>query len=50
MGVMTRAQFAKSLQDGLNAHFGLEYDQWPEEYSQVFQQDNSEKAYEADRS
>jgi len=48
MGVMTRAQFAKSLQDGLNAHFGLEYDQWPEEYSQVFQQDNSEKAYEED--
>jgi len=48
MGVMTRAQFAKSLQDGLNAHFGLEYDQWPEEYSQIFQQDSSEKASEED--
>lgn len=48
MGVMTRAAFAKSLQDGLNTHFGLEYDQWPEEYSQIFQQDSSEKAYEED--
>lgn len=48
MPVMTRAQFAKSLQDGLNTHFGLEYDEYPEEYSQVFQIDNSDKAFEED--
>lgn len=48
MGTMTRQQFAKSLQDGLNTHFGLEYDQWPEEFSQIFQQDTSEKAFEED--
>ncbi len=49
MGVMTRAQFAKSLQDGLNTHFGLEYDDWPEEYSQVFYQETSQKAFEEDQ-
>lgn len=48
MPVMTRAQFAKSLQDGLNTHFGLEYDEYPEEYSRVFQVDKSSKAYEED--
>lgn len=48
MAVMTRAQFAKSLQDGLNAHFGLEYDEWPEEYSQVFDVEDSQKAFEED--
>ncbi|MCG7931968.1 MAG: hypothetical protein N0E44_18200 [Candidatus Thiodiazotropha lotti] len=49
MATMTRAQFAKSLQDGLNGHFGMEYDQWPEEYSQVFVEEDSEKAFEEDQ-
>lgn len=48
MPVMTRAQFAKSLQDGLNTHFGLEYDQYPEEYSMFLDVENSQKAYEED--
>lgn len=48
MAVMTRAQFAKSLQDGLNTHFGLEYAEHPEEFSRVFQVDTSEKAFEED--
>jgi len=48
MPTMSRAQFAKSLQDGLNTHFGLEYDQYPEEYTSVFQVDSSKKAYEED--
>jgi len=48
MAQMTRAQFAKSLQDGINAHFGLEYDTWPEEFSRVFDVDTSDKAYEED--
>lgn len=46
---MTRAQFAKSLQDGLNTHFGLEYNEYPEEYSQVFDVETSEKAFEEDQ-
>ncbi|MGH1372982.1 MAG: Mu-like prophage major head subunit gpT family protein [Cellvibrionaceae bacterium] len=49
MGTMTRAQFAKSLQDGLNGHFGLEYDEHPEEWSQVFDVDTSQKAFEEDQ-
>lgn len=48
MPQMTRQQFAKSLQDGLNAHFGLEYDQYPEEFSKVFSVENSQKAFEED--
>ncbi len=48
MPVMTRADFQKSLQDGLNTHFGLEYDQYPEEYSRVFDVENSQKAFEED--
>ncbi|RJQ53486.1 MAG: hypothetical protein C4521_07510 [Actinobacteria bacterium] len=48
MAIMTRAQFAKSLQDGLNAHFGLEYSDYPEEFSRVFDVETSEKAYEED--
>jgi len=30
MGTMTRAQFSKLLQEGLNTVFGLEYKQHPE--------------------
>lgn len=31
--VMTRAQFARDLQDGINSHFGMSYDTWPTEYT-----------------
>jgi hypothetical protein len=48
MAVMTRAQFAKSLQDGLNGHFGLEFDEWPEEWSLIFEVEDSQKAFEED--
>lgn len=48
MAVMTRAQFAKSLQDGLNALFGLEYDDYATEHDQVFDVDTSKKAFEED--
>ena len=46
---MTRAQFAKSLQEGLNTHWGLEYMSHPEEYKRVFQIENSRKAFEEDQ-
>lgn len=49
MAVMTRQQFAKSMQDGLNGHFGMEYDRWPEEYSLVFDEEDSDKAFEEDQ-
>jgi len=48
MAVMTRASFAKMQQDGLNTIFGLEYDDYPTEYDQVFDVSTSEKAFEED--
>lgn len=48
MSVMNRAQFKKQLQDGLNAIFGLEYNQHKEEYTAIFTVENSQKAYEED--
>lgn len=34
--VMTRAQFARDLQDGINAHFGMSYKTWQPEYTRIF--------------
>ena len=45
---MNRAQFAKMLEPGLNTLFGLEYDQYPPEYSAVFSSNSSRKAFEED--
>ena len=45
---MNRAQFAKELQEGLNAVFGLEYNQWPEEWKYIFDVEKADKAYEED--
>lgn len=44
--VMTRAQFARDLQDGINAHFGMNYDKWPTEYTKVFETKRSNRAFE----
>ncbi|MBX3504415.1 MAG: hypothetical protein KF895_02975 [Parvibaculum sp.] len=46
---MTRAQFRKQLQEGLNANFGLEYRRHPEIWRQFFEVQNSNKAYEEDQ-
>jgi hypothetical protein len=48
MATMTRAQFAKSLQDGLNAHFGLEYNDFPVEHDSYLDKETSSKAFEED--
>ena len=45
---INRAQFAKMLEPGLNALFGLEYDQAPAEWSAVFETNSSQKAFEED--
>ena len=45
---MNRAQFAKMLEPGLNTLFGLEYDSYPPEYTQVFSSNSSSKAFEED--
>lgn len=45
---MTRAAFAKSLQRGVNTHFGLAYKKHPQEWPHLFKIETSEKAYEED--
>jgi hypothetical protein len=45
---MTRQQFAKQLQDGLNTVFGMEYDDFTPVAERIFSTHNSQKAYEED--
>jgi len=45
---MHRANFAKLLEPGLNTLFGLEYDQYPQEWKPVFAANTSTRAYEED--
>lgn len=45
---MNRAQFKKSLQDGINTHFGLEYRRYEQEWREFFDMETSSKAYEED--
>ena len=48
MAIMNRTQFAKELERGLNTVFGLDYDQYPEEWRKIFETSTSEKAFEED--
>lgn len=43
---MQRSHFPKSLQEGLNAIFGLNYRKFPEEWRKVFDAKTSRKAFE----
>jgi len=43
---ISRAQLAKELEPGLNSLFGLEYDQYQQEYSEIFSIEDSSKAFE----
>lgn len=45
---MNRSFNPKLLEEGLHSVFGLEYKQHPEEWRQVFDSQNSKKAYEED--
>ena len=45
---MHRANFAKLLEPGLNTLFGLEYDQYPQEWKPVFAANTSTRASEED--
>jgi hypothetical protein len=45
---MSRAQFKKQLQLGLNTVFGLEYKRYPEQWREIFDVFTSKKAYEED--
>ena len=43
---INRAQLAKELEPGLNSLFGLEYDQYQQEYTEIFSIEDSQKAFE----
>ena len=43
---VSRAQLLKELVPGLNALFGLEYKQYPQEWSDVFMTETSDRAFE----
>lgn len=45
---MNRALFAKQLEPGLNALFGLEYKSYPEQWKDIFESNSSKKAFEED--
>jgi len=42
------ASFAKTLWPGINAWYGREYAEWPVEYTDLFNMENSSRAYEED--
>lgn len=43
---MTRLSWPKDLEEGLNAHFGMDYRQHPEEWRMYMDTNNSNKAFE----
>tara|TARA_R100000908_G_C3750116_1_gene144749 strand:+ start:737 stop:1642 length:906 start_codon:yes stop_codon:yes gene_type:complete len=43
---ISRAQLAKELEPGLNALFGLEYDRYENEHSEIFSEEASDRAFE----
>jgi len=45
---ITRASFPRDLTEGLNAHFGMSYNEYPVEYTEVFDTFTSNKAFEED--
>ena len=47
-GVITSSSFAKLLWPGLNAVYGKAYNDYPEEWSKLFEKNTSDRAYEED--
>jgi hypothetical protein len=43
---ISRAQLVKELEPGLNALFGLEYKQYGEQWSEIFDTESSDRAFE----
>lgn len=46
MGIINTGSFAKALWPGINAWFGLRYKEWPTEYTALFDEEKSGKAFE----
>lgn len=47
-GVITSSSFAKLLWPGLNSIYGKSYNDYPEEWSKLFEKNSSDRAYEED--
>ncbi|MBU8921272.1 MAG: hypothetical protein KOO63_05585 [Bacteroidales bacterium] len=47
-GVITRGGFGKFLWPGMNSTYAAEYKKYPEEYTELFSYNSSDKAYEED--
>jgi hypothetical protein len=43
---ISRAQLAKELEPGLNALFGMEYDRYDREHTEIFDEESSDRAFE----
>ena len=43
---ISRAQLAKELEPGLNALFGMEYDRYENEHSEIYETESSDRAFE----
>ena len=43
---ITRSQLLKELEPGLNALFGMEYDRYDNEHAEIFDTENSDRAFE----
>jgi len=46
MSTMSRAQFKRSLQEGVHTHFGMELERRPEQWKQIYDERTSRKAWE----
>ena len=43
---ISRAQLMKELEPGLNALFGMEYDRYDNEHAEIYDTENSDRAFE----
>ena len=43
---ISRAQLLKELLPGLNALFGLEYDNYENEHAEIYETENSDRSFE----
>ena len=43
---ISRSQLAKELEPGLNALFGMEYDEYNGEYEEIYSIEDSDRAFE----
>ena len=43
---ISRAQLVKELEPGLNALFGMEYDRYDNQHTEIFETETSDRAFE----